>query len=158
LRWHPQEKHILINIPANVDESELSDMVKSGGHASPDLLTNCVFWATIRSGKQTCGEGIVCNVICSLLLMLCTLDFTHVVDGEVKKGTLCQHRCSTKMVIWASVEPDIHAAFIILQNAHTHSMPYIHKPLPEDQHKLKMAIAAHGVLGLTTKKLLHGER
>jgi hypothetical protein len=63
------------------------------------------------------------------------------------------------MIIYVPVEDSPatrHKAIVVLENPHNHPIHPTSKPSTEDKLKLKTAVNAAGVNGLTVQKLLNG--
>ncbi|KAF7976474.1 hypothetical protein HWV62_6741 [Athelia sp. TMB] len=81
--------------------------------------------------------------------------YTHIIDGQMTRGTIVKRPCPTEMIIFVPVDTQIRKAIVLLRNAHNHPVHPKIKPTAADRTKFNEAVAACGINGLTVRKLLH---
>ncbi|KAJ6454721.1 hypothetical protein C8R47DRAFT_1228572 [Mycena vitilis] len=133
--------HFSHSIPPNVDEEFFRFAMENDGLLPGDPVTineHCVLTVHPRLGVQNCV-------------------YTHIVDGHIINPKLRKRPCETRMTIFTPVEKlgiVEFKALVILKTAHNHPAHPKTKPTAEDRLKLKEAIQAAGLTGLTARKLL----
>ncbi|KAJ7247238.1 hypothetical protein C8J57DRAFT_1523021 [Mycena rebaudengoi] len=144
-KWKRSEtgSHLYWPIPPNVNEDVLRFVMENEGclPTGPEEMNNhCVLTVHPRVGLTHCP-------------------YSHIIGGKIILAKIEHCLCPSRMIIYVPVE-DLpatrHKAIVVLENPHNHPIHPMSKPGAEDKLKLKTAVNAAGLNGLTVQKLLNG--
>ncbi|KAJ7210230.1 hypothetical protein C8J57DRAFT_1540028 [Mycena rebaudengoi] len=144
-KWKRSEtgSHLYWPMPPNVDEDVLRFVMENEGclPTGPEEMNNrCILTVHPRVGLTHCP-------------------YSHIIGGKIMPAKIEHRLCPSRMIIYVPVE-DLpatrHKAIVVLENPHNHPMHPMSKPGAEDKLKLKTAVNAVGLNGLTVQKLLNG--
>ncbi|KAJ7268270.1 hypothetical protein C8J57DRAFT_1227989 [Mycena rebaudengoi] len=126
-KWSKTEKydHRYVSIPPNSTKTSTS------------VNEKCVLTVHPQVGLKTCP-------------------YSHIINGQVKSAKIVNRPCPTRMIVLIPVDESHRLnVFVILNNAHNHPVHPKSKPSTHDKLKLRKAVPAVGITGLTVQKLLN---
>ncbi|KAJ7737198.1 hypothetical protein B0H14DRAFT_2638802 [Mycena olivaceomarginata] len=143
-KWKRSEtgSHLYWPMPPNVDEDVLRFVMENEGRlptGPAEMNHHCVLTVHPRVGLTHCP-------------------YSHIIDGKIKPPGIEHRLCPSRMIIYVPVEDSPatrHKAIVVLENPHNHPINPTSKRSTEDKLKLKTAVNAAGVNGLTVQKLLN---
>lgn len=157
--------HIRVEIDANVDEEELMALFESNGHIKHGVngqfhdsdRCECPVLLHPSSHKAHCGKSCysVLSDSCDLLVRL-SLEFTHIIGGQVQSAPIERQGCDSMLIIFAPVDSKIRKAIVIPKRPHNHPSFRFVKVTCEDRDFVNKAIRAAGGSFIRPLDLKHG--
>ncbi|KAF8198843.1 hypothetical protein K438DRAFT_1759491 [Mycena galopus ATCC 62051] len=137
-----QNLKALVRHPPNVNEAVLRFVMENDGRlptGPAEMNSRCVLTVHPRVGLTLCP-------------------YSHIIGGQITSAKIEHQLCPSRMIIYVPVNDSPatrHKAIMVLENPHNHPMHPTSKPSTEDKLKLKTAVNAAGLNGLTVQKLLN---
>ncbi|KAF8198854.1 hypothetical protein K438DRAFT_1759501 [Mycena galopus ATCC 62051] len=134
--------HNALRHPPNVNEAVLRFVMENDGRlptGPAEMNSRCVLTVHPRVGLTLCP-------------------YSHIIGGQITSAKIEHQLCPSRMIIYVPVNDSPatrHKAIMVLENPHNHPMHPTSKPSTEDKLKLKTAVNAAGLNGLTVQKLLN---
>ncbi|KAJ7135306.1 hypothetical protein C8R46DRAFT_1201556 [Mycena filopes] len=147
-KWSRAEMylHVYWPMPPNINEANLRHVMEHDGRlpGEPATVNNtCILTVHPRVGLKKCP-------------------YSHIINGQIRPANIVPRICPTIMNILVPNDHEAspataYRAIVIMRNAHNHPMHPTTKPRAADKIKLRTAIAAAGLTGLTVQRLQNAQ-
>ncbi|KAJ6468184.1 hypothetical protein DFH09DRAFT_1345234 [Mycena vulgaris] len=106
--------------------------------------------------SEATTENDKCILTVHPRVTLATCPYSHIINGQIRPAEIIHRLCPTRMIIFVPIDHEdspatAYRALVVLKNAHNHPMHPSTKPRAEDRIKLRAAITAAGLTGLTVQ-------